>query len=133
MNERRSLEVTVGSPITLHCDVCSNPVSHITWYRDGKQLGNGTEYTLDKVTHEDNGNYTCVATNIIGGAVHSRSFNMILSVIDPPSITKHIITIVLPVGIFLLIIPLFLWVRWFIGRKGDNFQYRYIKHGFMYG
>ena len=126
---KESLEVTVGSPITLHCDVCSNPVSDFTWYRDGKQLGHGKLYTLHKVTYDHSGIYSCISNNTIRGVVHSESFKMTLSVHDPPSAASSVSTVntimgaVLTVAILLLIVVLIFWAyRTIRQRKGNTVE-----------
>ncbi|KAK1155147.1 carcinoembryonic antigen-related cell adhesion molecule 5-like, partial [Acipenser oxyrinchus oxyrinchus] len=56
-----------GSAITLTCSAHSQPPSHYTWYLNGKQTANGSQYMIDHVSADNEGNYTCVAWNSVTG------------------------------------------------------------------
>ncbi|KAK6469878.1 carcinoembryonic antigen-related cell adhesion molecule 5-like [Huso huso] len=56
-----------GSAIMLTCSAHSQPPSHYTWYLNGKQTANGSQYMIDPVSTDNQGNYTCVAWNSVTG------------------------------------------------------------------
>ncbi|MGH0175913.1 UNVERIFIED_CONTAM: hypothetical protein FKN15_010608 [Acipenser sinensis] len=56
-----------GSAIMLTCSARSQPPSHYTWYLNGKQTANGSQYMIDPVSTDNQGNYTCVAWNSVTG------------------------------------------------------------------
>ncbi|OQV15536.1 putative Kin of IRRE-like protein 1 [Hypsibius exemplaris] len=54
-----------GQDVTLSCYAPANPPSTVKWYHDGAELPmiNSSSFSLEKITHEVNGNYTCMARN----------------------------------------------------------------------
>lgn len=71
-----------GDSVTLECHVEALPEPSVVWERDGKVLGNSTDFQIayrdDRATlhirrvfPEDEGEYSCVAINNIGKAYSS--------------------------------------------------------------
>ena len=64
-----------GSKATLYCDVTGNPVPFVAWINaSGIVLQNSTNitsYTILEVTRNDEGNYTCKASNTVGEDIGS--------------------------------------------------------------
>jgi hypothetical protein len=48
--------------LVLNCEVDSNPASFITWERNGSMIYSYPTYTINSVTPEDYGTYTCIAS-----------------------------------------------------------------------
>lgn len=84
-----------GSPVTLGCFVHGEPSPTVNWFRDGHMLESDgrrfrMEWNLDKRMHslsisrsadEDFGNYSCVASNLMGTSrcfmeLNGRPFNL---------------------------------------------------------
>ena len=62
-------DVKEGDSVTLHCDVDSNPASHITWTRAGQDnliLSTGPRLVLHNIDHTMKGMYGCTAENSVG-------------------------------------------------------------------
>lgn len=73
----KDLEVNDGEALTLQCSVNGDPEPQITWSKNGKAISsseimnlkykNGiATLTINEVYPEDEGVYTCTATNSIG-------------------------------------------------------------------
>ncbi|XP_059370079.1 myelin-associated glycoprotein isoform X3 [Carassius carassius] len=79
-----SQEVMEGSSVVLHCDVDSNPAPTITWYFGDQELmsevASNSSLSLDYLTPEEEGVYTCVGDNGYG----SMNTSMYLAVNYPP-------------------------------------------------
>ncbi|ELT91011.1 hypothetical protein CAPTEDRAFT_77799, partial [Capitella teleta] len=72
-------EIFESMPVTLYCEVSALPMAEITWYQDGKKV-TACEHMqmdyqrgvcrlfIDKVTIEDEAEYTCEAVNEHGVA-----------------------------------------------------------------
>ncbi|XP_026101063.1 myelin-associated glycoprotein isoform X1 [Carassius auratus] len=79
-----SQEVMEGSSVVLHCDVDSNPAPTITWYFGDQELmsevASNSSLSLDNLTPEVEGVYTCVGDNGYG----SMNTSMYLAVNYPP-------------------------------------------------
>ena len=57
----------VGNRVSMVCEVGGIPAPQITWERDGVELqSSGKFYTIDRARQDDNGNYSCSATNSAG-------------------------------------------------------------------
>lgn len=55
--------------ITLRCPARGLPKPKITWFKQGLQLKNsGQSFSILKAKKSDSGNYTCIATNLVGSA-----------------------------------------------------------------
>lgn len=65
-----SSEVMEGSSVTLHCEVDSNPSPKISWMFGGEIIlwdtASNLSITLDDVTPEKEGIYTCIGENDYG-------------------------------------------------------------------
>ncbi|XP_041091106.1 carcinoembryonic antigen-related cell adhesion molecule 5-like isoform X3 [Polyodon spathula] len=59
--------VANGSSIMLTCSAHSQPPSDYTWYLNGQQIANSSEYKIDPVNSDNQGNYICVAWNFVTG------------------------------------------------------------------
>ncbi|XP_026558988.1 hemicentin-1 [Pseudonaja textilis] len=84
---------TIRNPITLTCDATGIPPPSITWLKNGKPLENsathellilpgGNKLQIARPHYSDNGNYSCIASNVEGKA---KKF-YVLSVEIPPDI-----------------------------------------------
>ncbi|XP_034265503.1 hemicentin-1 isoform X1 [Pantherophis guttatus] len=84
---------TISNPITLTCDATGIPPPAITWFKNGKPLENsathkllilsgGNKLQIARPDYSDNGNYSCIASNVEGKA---QKF-YVLSVEIPPVI-----------------------------------------------
>ena len=71
---------TVGQPITLHCDVDSNPPPLIKWYSNGVEVitmsglylsENNRKLTIAAAQVDDMGDYVCEATNEAGSGMNT--------------------------------------------------------------
>ena len=69
--------VCEGSKASLHCDVTGNPSPNVVWINaSGTVLQNSanvTSYTIYQVMRNDEGNYTCKASNTVGEDIDSTS------------------------------------------------------------
>ncbi|KAF7709182.1 hypothetical protein HF521_016032 [Silurus meridionalis] len=74
-----SIQQTVGQPVQFECRVAGSSPLEISWLKDGEALKSGPEYTMSfddnsavlriaKGEMRHSGEYTCVATNIVGTA-----------------------------------------------------------------
>ncbi|XP_015754539.1 PREDICTED: Down syndrome cell adhesion molecule-like [Acropora digitifera] len=69
----QGMNVTVGSPVILHCKAMGSPNPNIAWQKDGLSvdtthvtlLSNGSLYISSTVV-QDAGRYSCKATNVAG-------------------------------------------------------------------
>jgi len=77
----------VGATLTLSCTSEGSPPDTFTWMKDGVLLMQSTavvtvthtdeiavfrsDYTINKITTNDNGTYTCTVTNPFGSDTHS--------------------------------------------------------------
>jgi len=57
-----------GSSISLYCNTAGNPPPKITWIKDGNNtvLNTGESFTLNNITRQQAGDYTCKVVNGIG-------------------------------------------------------------------
>ena len=72
-----------GRPYVLRCHVVDGrPMSEsdifgYQWYRNGAEVGNGAkELTIDKLSRQDGGVYTCAAENVVGLGSPGQSLNL---------------------------------------------------------
>ena len=81
----------IGSPVTLSCTSEGSPPDTFTWMKDGMLLtptpsittvthddttaAFRSDYTINNVTADDSGTYTCNVTNPIGSDSHSITVN----------------------------------------------------------
>ena len=72
-----SIVAPQGDPLSLDCGATGTPPPTVVWYKDGRLLsGNGRVtvspsdrvVTITSLHSIDEGNYTCVASNRVGGA-----------------------------------------------------------------
>ncbi|XP_041428394.1 hemicentin-2 isoform X1 [Xenopus laevis] len=69
--------------VVLECDVSGNPPPSVTWWKDGFLLPiHGPKLQINSVSIDDEGVYTCVATNFAG---EGRQ-DVVLTVLVPPNI-----------------------------------------------
>ena len=80
--------LTVGQFYFISCAAIGSPAPTYTWWKDGEMIPGATNTTLyfNALTRDDEGTYTCVATNL----VHSvRSMPAIVKVETIPSIINQ--------------------------------------------
>ena len=80
--------LTVGQFYFISCTATGSPAPTYTWWKDGEVIPGATNTTLyfNALTRDDEGTYTCVATNL----VHSvRSMPAIVKVETIPSIVSQ--------------------------------------------
>lgn len=64
-----SIQALPGTQISLSCPATGVPPPAISWRKENETLlQSGTELILGAVNYENEGRYTCVATNIAGSA-----------------------------------------------------------------
>ncbi|KAM6456551.1 hemicentin-1 isoform 2-T2 [Liasis olivaceus] len=91
--EQEWINETISNPVTLTCDATGIPPPAITWLKNGKPLENsatlelhilsgGSKLQIARPHYSDNGNYSCIASNVEGKA---QKF-YVLSVQIPPDI-----------------------------------------------
>lgn len=61
--------VTLGGIATFNCSARGTPPPIIRWFHDNTQVGEGQTLTLEGVSADDAGTYTCRAINKAGEAV----------------------------------------------------------------
>ncbi|XP_056379622.1 hemicentin-1 isoform X2 [Hyla sarda] len=85
---------TIKTPVAFSCDAYGIPTPTLIWLKDGSQinpsdyldihfLAGGSKIKMDRAQLSNNGNYTCIATNVEGRAQK----DYILTIQVPPSIT----------------------------------------------
>ncbi|XP_064305819.1 palladin isoform X2 [Phalacrocorax carbo] len=74
----RSQEVAEGNKVLLECRVAGNPVPHVRWFCEGKELQNSPDIQIRsgsgglhsliiaEAFEDDTGRYTCLASNSVG-------------------------------------------------------------------
>ncbi|KAK4311029.1 hypothetical protein Pmani_017444 [Petrolisthes manimaculis] len=86
---RRRLAAAVGDPVVLECDARGDPIPQVIWYHGPNQVDSSARLQLiernqvlliTSVEEGDGGNYTCLATNLVG--VTEQNFQ--LEVMVPP-------------------------------------------------
>ncbi|XP_035222882.1 fibroblast growth factor receptor-like 1 [Stegodyphus dumicola] len=75
-NEESPVYKTPGSSFRFQCVATGYPKPVMTWYKDGIQVSRAFRVgrwalTFRNALSTDSGNYTCVATNLLGKASHS--------------------------------------------------------------
>ena len=66
MNPQRNESVSLSSPLRFQCFVRGYPPPEVNWTKDGIDLGNNNTLTIDRVSYEDAGRYTCSIKNSEG-------------------------------------------------------------------
>ncbi|XP_058866985.1 carcinoembryonic antigen-related cell adhesion molecule 5-like isoform X1 [Acipenser ruthenus] len=56
-----------GSSVTFTCSAQSMPPCNYTWYFNGTETAQESQYKIDSVSNADSGSYTCVAWNSVTG------------------------------------------------------------------
>ncbi|GCB76261.1 hypothetical protein scyTo_0019867 [Scyliorhinus torazame] len=85
----QSLPVVVGKSVILECTVTGIPAPLITWLKDGHPLtGRNGRFKIERVTPEDGGIYSCVATNAAGESQQDVK----VTVHEPPVMDKSVAT-----------------------------------------
>ncbi|XP_077286250.1 hemicentin protein echinoid isoform X2 [Arctopsyche grandis] len=78
------LKVEVDGSVIMECKVDSKPkVSNVRWTRNNRFISPSVTHTLNRVTIEDSGKYTCSADNGLGKIGEQELF---LDVLFPPSV-----------------------------------------------
>ncbi|XP_075974922.1 hemicentin protein echinoid [Anticarsia gemmatalis] len=79
------LRVEIDGVATMECKVDAKPkVNTVRWTRNGKYISNSFTHTIQGVTVQDAGKYTCSADNGLG---RTGEKEMYLDVLFPPSVT----------------------------------------------
>ncbi|XP_019642395.1 PREDICTED: inactive tyrosine-protein kinase 7-like [Branchiostoma belcheri] len=75
-----------GIPITLRCRIMGSPTPTYAWFRNGEEMDTGADprltaardgrLTIDSISPDDNGVYSCRAENRAGQAVSNEGFNL---------------------------------------------------------
>ncbi|XP_030027514.2 hemicentin-1 isoform X2 [Manduca sexta] len=79
------LRVEIDGTATMDCKVDAKPkVSSVRWTRNGKYIANSFTHTIQGVTVQDAGKYTCTADNGLGRPGEKEIY---LDVLFPPSVT----------------------------------------------
>lgn len=63
---QKQVSASVGSTVTLVCEVDSNPSASYQWYRSNVQVSSQKEYTFSLSSLALLGSYTCRASNSLG-------------------------------------------------------------------
>uniref|UniRef100_UPI00398EE55D hemicentin-1-like n=1 Tax=Pristiophorus japonicus TaxID=55135 RepID=UPI00398EE55D len=84
-----SLSAVAGKSATLECAVAGTPTPLITWLKDGHPLtGASGILQIERVTVQDGGIYSCIATNEAGESQQDAK----LTVYEPPVIDRSVDT-----------------------------------------
>lgn len=89
----------LGTRTRLYCDIKATPAPFLRWYKDGVPLEDSLKYSteydgeiasieIDDVQREDEGLYTCVATNVNGTAETSVYLEVISDEKQAPEIIE---------------------------------------------
>lgn len=84
----KDLKCCDGDSITLECQIDGQPEPNVFWEKDGEKIPNLPDFNIDynegiarlsinRVFSEDEGEYTCIASNNIG-----RSYSSACIVVD---------------------------------------------------
>lgn len=74
------------SALVMNCNVTGVPPPTVTWFKNSKILGNSSKVRIDKKSNfleisradeDDEGSYTCIASNVIGSETASSKVNII--------------------------------------------------------
>ena len=68
-------EIFKGNKVALTCDCNGVPDPNYSWTKDGKPASNGKVLTVASAATNDNGEYQCLAYNVLGN-VSSASYNL---------------------------------------------------------
>jgi hypothetical protein len=91
--------VQVGSQVEVVCNGSGTPPPEVMWLKDGAPLGNSSllvtpsNLRLSDVRSGDEGNYTCVVSNILGN--NSASFMLVVGEYHMISGSENIIVCIL--------------------------------------
>lgn len=93
----QSQTVIPGDPVSLAVVAEGNGTLHYTWQFNGVDIPNtdANTYTIAAAQESDEGIYTCVVYNAIARTVSDPAQ---LSVLDPPSITEHPVSVIVDIG-----------------------------------
>ncbi|XP_036394136.1 carcinoembryonic antigen-related cell adhesion molecule 5-like [Megalops cyprinoides] len=71
-------EVEVGQRVELKCSALSIPPATFTWTVNGTETDVRTaEYTIEKATHGNSGDYICVASNAVTGSTQASPVHVL--------------------------------------------------------
>uniref|UniRef100_A0A8C0YK87 Ig-like domain-containing protein n=1 Tax=Cyprinus carpio carpio TaxID=630221 RepID=A0A8C0YK87_CYPCA len=56
-------EIVEGDSVTLSCSSDSNPPADISWFKGGKFVGSGRNYSISKISSNHSGEYKCMSRN----------------------------------------------------------------------
>ena len=104
-----NVEVSEGEPVKLKCTVIGRPEPNITWFKDHRQLHENSRFkmkvtsdkscilTIQKSDMDDEGTYTCTATNSAGKDTCSANLT-VNGKGKPPEFTKVLENVEIPDG-----------------------------------
>ncbi|XP_070550559.1 fibroblast growth factor receptor 2-like [Ptychodera flava] len=74
-----TIEVAIGSSVSLHCNVDAYPIAEITWAKNGVKLDTGDNFSkllISNVDASHGGGYLCTAENYLGVDEHKIQLNV---------------------------------------------------------
>ncbi|KAI1886249.1 hypothetical protein AGOR_G00212050 [Albula goreensis] len=81
-------DIEVGQTVVLICSASSEPPATFTWTLNGTETSvMAAEYTVEDVTYDDSGNYTCVAENAVTGSSGSSAVHVLFVKGGPVSVS----------------------------------------------
>ncbi|XP_078342486.1 fibronectin type III domain-containing protein-like isoform X2 [Oculina patagonica] len=83
----RDQTVNENKTVTFYCNATGNPTPKITWTKDGKTVGTGSELTFVAL-RSDAGRYWCSADNGLSAGVKADAYLRVLTVPFPPTDVK---------------------------------------------
>ncbi|KAL9959653.1 hypothetical protein ACROYT_G032993 [Oculina patagonica] len=83
----RNKTVIEHKSVTFHCNATGNPTPKITWTKDGKTVGTGSELTFVAL-RSDAGRYWCSADIGLNAGVKADAYLRVLTVPFPPTDVK---------------------------------------------
>ncbi|GAB0100344.1 muscle M-line assembly protein unc-89 [Sergentomyia squamirostris] len=98
LSHLKDLRCCDGDSVTLECRVIGKPEPNIFWEKDGRLMQMGNDFTskfdgeratlhLAKVFPEDEGSYTCIASNTIG-----KTYSSAVLIVDVPEEKENLLS-----------------------------------------
>ncbi|CAH2316004.1 hemicentin-2 [Pelobates cultripes] len=111
-----SVYATFREPLVLECQVSGTPPPTLSWWKDGIPLpSSGAKLQIKSISLDDEGVYTCVATNPAGEGRQDVFLNVLVPPNIEPTDVNHTVVENLPASLECLIsgspFPLVSWYR----------------------